>query len=593
MALSEINIKDEVLNHTNTVINNSNYRILRRHLLERKPIINVTNSIDALLAEHYSSDKQEMINHYTQIACQSQLDSDMQERSHDEQEFNSDNAIKSNYAVELPILENKLVILDQQCHYQQRSLNIVNEQLDELKRNMTQANQSIQRIQQERRSLNSRYGYIAPQGQELQNPNPVVIYSIDDQLTWNRLFHEETRLVAETQRLTYQIDSKQRESSREKDNFNQSLSEKKHTEKRYQNIKSELDVELPNKEQKRHIRHQERTAREYARRTNDPHLQQLAHANLEALKLQIANHDHDLEGQRNEIKNEAAQMSYPVYMEQLKQALAQNGELRISYSEQESLKTILSMVTVYVDMEKQEQTIVKSLNEEKNNVVLYQQNLKDSKAELKSYIESEPKLTKENKDLKKANSELQAYIGVAEKHRTNALYAALFGVSGSLLATSLITPLVISPLFLIVPGALATVAFISLIVAVVYHFQKANSQEEIVENQKTVRSNEITILHQLELANDLTLTIIPELKTNIKQSEQNIVDITQQLEAHQEVMQQQLFEIENINGSTNSISNWFFGRRNDNVVNLRQPAVQEQVETDGQETHRNLGNWFQ
>lgn len=561
MALSEIIINDVVLIHTNAAISESNYHILRRYLLERRPLERVTNNINLLLSEHCNSDKQTAINYFTQLACDAQKNNDIQDAMSDELEENSDEALKSHYNSELHVLERLLTHLDMKSFYQQNNYNLLNSQLQEHKINLEQVNGAIDRIHNERQLLNARYA-LTQDVNELNNApihaTPPASYTVQDQLTWDRLFHEENRLVAERQRLIFTISSKERDCTKEDQNLNKLLKEKKQTEKHYSEIKHQLDIDLPNREQQRMIRLNERHGRENARQSYDPNLQQLAYKNIEILKEQIANKNHELESKKNQLMDAAVEASYPVYIAQLELAFDQVDGLKINFKEHEALKSILEMMKNYTDMEEKERIIFQSVNLEKNNLHKLQKNLADSNAQLLGYIAAEPKLVQVNKDLIEENAQLKIKVDSADTIKMKALYTALFGVSGALISSGLINTLLISPLLLTIPSALVLLTFVSLTVALVYHWKKSSGEEQILQNKQTIAENETTIQQQWRKANELSVTTIPSLNAQIDKSEKIIVMLEKELKTQQDSMDQLFRKAQKVTNTYNA-SNTFFG----------------------------------
>ena len=110
MALSDVIISDLVLKQTNATISESNYHALRQYLLERKPLLTITNAINSLLSEHISIEKQKYVQHFTQLACGAQHTSDIQEANTDEQERINDSLLQESYNKELPVLERTIPI---------------------------------------------------------------------------------------------------------------------------------------------------------------------------------------------------------------------------------------------------------------------------------------------------------------------------------------------------------------------------------------------------------------------------------------------------------------------------------------------------
>jgi hypothetical protein len=367
------------------------------------------------------------------------------------------------------------------------------------------------------------------------------------------------RLVDEHRRLTYLIDTKDAENTREERNLNKLLSDKKQTDVRYSEIKHQLNVYLPNKEQQRQIRNQERIARESARKTDDASLQQLSHKNHEALKQQISTQNHQLDNKRNQLMDKAVETSYQIYITQLEHTLQQTDGPKITFYERETLMMILTMMKNYIEMEESKRVIIRSLNDERNTLRILQQSLTDNIKQLQRYINAEPVLIQQNKELTEENINLNLNSESANNHRTNALYTSLFGLSGSLLSSALISTFIfISPVYFAIPGVLALLTVISLTIAVIYHFKKSASEEQVSQNKQTINENKITIFNQWEKAHELSVTTILSLNTQIDKSEKAIVLIEEKLKDQQEAMGQLSSKAQNVT-STYSGTSTFFG----------------------------------
>ena len=126
---------------------------------------------------------------------------------------------------------------------------------------------------------------------------------------------------------------------------------------------------------------------------------------------------------------------------------------------------------------------------------------------------------------------------------------------------------------------------ISLTVALVYHLKKSAAEEKTDQNTQTIHANESTILSQLEQANDLSLTTIPKLNTQIGESEKSIATIETKLEDHQRAMSQLLSKAENVT-RTYGIGNTFFA--SDGAVVYPVPSAPE-YDT---EAHYGSGNFY-
>ncbi|HHL3493325.1 TPA: type IV secretion protein Dot [Legionella pneumophila] len=580
MALSEIIINDIVQSQTNAVISESNYHVLRQYLLERKPVSRVLNPINSLLSEHCAQDKQAIINHLTQLACESQRNHDTQEARSDEQERINENSLMINYRSELLVLENTLKEMDTKCFQQQRQFNQVSRQFNELKVNMTHINQSIDRIRYERQLLDQQLNHPYSDGNVYTNPPTTTRIYPDlsphqDQHTRDRLLQEENRLIEERQRLMHLINSKETEKNKEEQHLNKLHKEKKEAEGRYSEIKHQIDVALPNSEQQRQIRNQERLARESARASYDPHLLQLSHKNLEELKSQIETQVRELDEQRNQLMGEATEMSYKTYLTQLEQALQESERgLKITFNENNALKMILAMMKNMEDMAEKEKDISSSIDKERHNLHSLQKSLVGYTRQLERYLTSDPHLVKQNKALTEENTQLRQYSESADNWRTNAFYASLFSIGGSLISTGILNTFIISPAFFAIPGALAALGVVSFVIAVVSYCQKYFSDMQMEQNNQKIEKNELILMKQWKKANELSLTTIPSLNAKIEQSEKELYALEQKLQDQQHSMNLLLNKAQNVTSNYGGSTN-FFGNTTGNVFYLPSAPLHE------------------
>ncbi|HAU1200350.1 TPA: Dot/Icm T4SS effector PieE [Legionella pneumophila] len=580
MALSEIIINDIVQSQTNAVISESNYHILRQYLLERKPVSRVLNPINSLLSEHCNQDKQAIINHLTQLACESQRNHDLQEARSDEQEGINENSLMINYRSELLTLENTLKELDTKCYQQQRQYNQVSRQFNELKVNMTHINQSIDRIRYERQLLDQQLNHPYSDGNVYTNPPTQTRIYPDlsppqDRHTRDRLLQEENRLIEERQKLVHLINSKETEKNKEEQNLNRLHKEKKEAEGRYSEVKHQIDVVLPNSEQQRQIRNQERLAREQARAIYDPHLLQLSHKNLEALKSQIETQIRELDERRNQLMGEATDISYKIYLTQLEQVLqeSENGP-QITFNENNALKMILAIMKNMEEMAEKEKDIASSIDKERHNLHSLQKSLVGYTRQLERYLTSDPHLVKQNKALTEENTQLQQYSESADNWRTKAFYASLFSVGGSLISIGILNTFIISPVFFAIPGALAALGVVSLVIAVVSYCQKYFSDMQMEQNNQKIEKNELILMKQWKKANELSLSIIPSLNAKIEQSEKELYALEQKLQDQQHAMSLLLNKAQNVTSNYGGSSN-FFGNTTGNVFYLPSAPLHE------------------
>ncbi|ARB93139.1 hypothetical protein [Legionella longbeachae] len=568
MALSEIVINDIVQSQTKAVISESNYHLLRQYLLERKPLLRILNPISSLLFEHCNSDKQAMINYLTQRACESQINHDAQETINDEREQENENALKINFERELNHLETALQQLETKCAQQEHIYNQINRQYNEFKISISRINSNLERIRNERQI---RY----PEG--IIHAHTTMTQPLPDQHTWDRLLQEENRLIEERQRLTYLLTSKEIERTKEEQNLTQFLQEKKESERRYQEIKHQMEIVFPENEQQRHLRSEERLTRNRARNAYDPHLQQLSPKSIEALKQQIEYQARELDNQRTQLMSEATEMSYKTYLTQLELALQHPENTRqITFNEQTALKMIVGIMKKLTEMAEKEKALIHSLDEEQNNLRSLHKSLLECTRQLQNHLTSKPHLVKQNKELTEENDRLRLKSETAASYKKSALYVSLFSMAGSLVSTGIVSALIISPVFFTIPGALAMLSLVAVVVALGFQYQKYVSEIQMEQNSQVMEKNDVLLMKDWKKANELCVTTMTQLNTKIEKSEKSLVELDQKLKEQQHVISLVLNKAQSVSTTYSGNSN-FFANTTGNVVYLPSAPPQDEL----------------
>lgn len=551
MALSEIIINDLVQSQINTAINESDYQLLRQYLLERLPLSSTINSISTYLSEQCNTDKQAMLNQVIPLACESQKKEDTEEADKDKQESDDDNALKAHYLNEFNNLTAQLHQLESDCFQRQANIKQASNKLYALQVNLTQVNSDMYSL--DRQSLHSSY----PQKHVHSHYSHTQVYphiNPDNHLLQNAL----NRLINEYKTLTYLISTTNNIITEENQILNKSRQEKKQIEEHLVTMKHQIEIELPHKEEQRALRNQERINRDNARKAYDPNLLQLSPKNFAALKQKIEIKGQKLDNKQKQLMDTALELSYPMYLTQLEHALQQTTySLQMTFNEKQALKLILGMMKNFMEMSKKENIIINSLNETRTNLYALQKELEENTLKLQHHATTEPKRVQANKELTDATTQLQLESKSAGHYRKNALYAALFGTACGLLSAGLINTLIISPLFFAVPGAFAMLGVISLTIAIIVHFQKAAHDVQIEQNNQQIHNNEKALMNQWKSAYDLSVIIIPNLKMQISQTENQSAQIEQQLLEQQNAMSQLFNKAQNVS-SNNGESYIFF-----------------------------------
>ncbi len=590
MALSEIIINDVVRFQTSTVISESSFQDLRQYLLERKALLTVTNTIDSILSVHYSADKQAMIYEQAKLACESQKLSDDREARADEEEKNSDALLRASYSQKLPNLENKKDLLDMQIYQQQNFHNQISSQVAEYKVNREQANRAIAQIQTERAMIMARY-VVQPTFPQrtIHTPNGTIhthtgtlhthmghmssppLYSIQDRFTLDSLAQQENRHNNERSRFASLIRIKEADLFREGQQLSVIVAEKRKIENRRNELMHQLNRELPQREQLRQIRAQNRVIRESARAVEDHELLQLSDENRTALTKLITVKIATLDKTRDGLMQKAKDCSYTVFVSQLEEVLSASTNQILTYNEREALKSIVSMMKQYSEMEKQEQITTRSLVDARSTLKNLQQKLGDSTRTLQSHEKANPQLKQTNRELTEDNRRLQLSSNSAGDARTDALYWSLFSGTATVVSTAIIGSLVVSPIFFAISGVLALATVISLTVATVYHFQKSDSDNKMDDNNRTILLNKATISQFDREAATLRTKTIPGLKTKVSKAQKLVELIDKELQEQQQEMKQLFIKAQNVI-EFQSNPNGFFTKPATNVIPFNNPS---------------------
>ncbi|KTD57588.1 hypothetical protein [Legionella shakespearei] len=591
MALSEIIINDAVQYQTDATISEANYQALRQYLLERKPLSPVTTAIYSLVSSHCASDKQEFMHHSTLQACEAQKSSDEHEEQNDQWEQKKDTTLHSQYTAELQELQSTLSQLEIRRAPQQRIAKQSRSQVEELRNSLRSLDASIDRIQSERLLLNYQsipsypvnnvhvHGHYST---TIGYPNAYTTpyydygYSLQTELRWSSLFQEENRLKDERRRLNLLINTKERECSVEEKSLDNIILDQSQAERRYKELKQQLHTVLPNREEQRQIRSQGRMDREQARNAADPDLRQLSSSNKEQLRYRITRKNSELDDTQNKLMRTATELSYTLYLSQLEQALERTDGLKITFTERQALKSILATMHSYNEMEGRAKTTQKALNDAKAELQRLQSNLLEKQQQVQHYAASRPQLVSVNQDLEKVNNQHFIERDSAESARTTALFFSLFGVSACSVSAGLVSSLMVSPLFFIIPGVFALGTLISLTVAVIYHFQKSGYEGQIDENKQTILNNQATLEEQGKKAENINTSAIPALQTQIKAAEQNCAQIEKDLKEQQRSMSQLLGRAQNITSTYGGSGAFFNSSANASLYPvLEQPSAPE------------------
>lgn len=552
MALSVDSIKTLVQRHTDRLIGESDYTTLRRYLLKREPITEVITPIEAQVSHHYATEKQTLINQLTQEACEAQEASDAREANIDAEELVTDADLRVRITQELASLETK-----------QR----------ELKRNIIDQKSLLDQIYSALSYLNSQNVEVSTKIDRLFHQFPQVhvhgnhqsqIHTHNHSQPYSQIIQHSVLLITK-EGLIADISAQETKLTRIKGRLNSYLDTETQTEQAIRERKKLLEVSLPEKDKNRQFRIRQRTARELAKKTAANINQLLSPENLKVLNIRISSQTAKLDIQCAKLQEMVTVESYSVYLKGLKQFFDENIIPRITLNESRALKDILDLMDRLPEMETKKAATMGAILEAQNKLDVLRLNFAKKTKQVRLANASILELQQKNQQLEDQNKQLTIKSQSLGRTQTNALYSSYVEISGSVLSgvavgllnAGLLSNLIISPIFFAIPGALALVALVSFTVALVTYCHKSYTDATIKGNVISISMNECQInTKQLEVTEE-TENSIPKLEQDIKQTQQKIDEMTNDVFAQDRAIKQQLTMAKVISVSSSN-SNSFF-----------------------------------
>ncbi|KTD74644.1 hypothetical protein [Legionella waltersii] len=525
MALSDIKIKDAVVHYTQSIITGSNYELLRQYLLERKPVQAVMESVKKDLHQLCESDKQRFKQEYTVSACETQLISDEQDAFSDQEQYDTETRLTQEYSIQLPELRKQLESLKSTYLLQEKSTQLVQTNLEMYKREESRIETRLSGIRTQKSLLTLQYPYTQTVHTHFHShpavvtthPNSSYNWTWSNQLQWNNLCIEESQLLSELQQVRGNISSKKLECRFEETKLSELLEQKTTLERKIDSMQRQLNTEFPQNEKSRQRRKEERAFRASARKTEDPQLNQLSYRNREALSQKISTQNKALDRLKEKLDQEASDMSYSVFLTELELKLESQNTNHLLMNENEALKMILGIMKEYQLLATEEQRMQTQLKEENRKLQSLQRNLES------------------NTQLAESNQQLTQNSESAASARNTSLFIGGTSAVGGVVGAIMVTNMIVDPILFFVPGGLALVAVVSLIVAFVYHIQKSSYDADIDRNNKSMISNETELLDET-YKKDNANSPKPTLQQQIETTQKEIQTQSALLEEHQQAM---------------------------------------------------------
>lgn len=129
-------------------------------------------------------------------------------------------------------------------------------------------------------------------------------------------------------------------------------------------------------------------------------------------------------------------------------------------------------------------------------------------------------------------------------------------MAGSLVSTGIVSALIISPVFFTIPGALAMLSLVAVVVALGFQYQKYVSEIQMEQNSQVMEKNDVLLMKDWKKANELCVTTMTQLNTKIEKSEKSLVELDQKLKEQQHVISLVLNKAQSVSTTYSGNSNF-------------------------------------
>ncbi|HAT1595207.1 TPA: kinectin 1 [Legionella pneumophila] len=308
-------------------------------------------------------------------------------------------------------------------------------------------------------------------------------------------------------------------------------------------IQSLFEQEINNKiklneiEKRTNIRsqhHTKRVKRAQARigynSTGEDVLSTLSGKNQSLLLRSIQKQHHALEKKCSDLIQEADQINYPLFVEELQKFLNKKNR-NLSSQEIEALKSIIKFIKQHLEFEHEAINTQSSLHIKKQSISSQIVKLRELQNKLKTLKNNNPHLTAVNEELISRNLELSAMKEhhANLRHRLGTPALLLFGLTflfsiPLILTISGVIPFFIAPALLyILVSAPPTILLLSTIgvgiAAIVFSFKMHSNESAIKSNLQAIETNSNQMSRNSQNLKSLETLTIPTLDMQIKKDE--------------------------------------------------------------------------
>lgn len=517
MSLSDVHIEallnQKFLDYFSTT---PSYETLRQHCLARIPLRPIMDRVDESLQMVLAADKHQAKKQLEEEACKSQAEYDQREATSDVKEERDD---RHRTHTLLRTLEEKHNAI---THYA-----ITISRTERQIRHIEQALILIEQDLRERRRLHPTThqhssGPISETAHEHHHSDGTHTHTHEEAIT--TLTQQHTSRSLELVRLRLQLDEQRSTKSR--------------LQKEYEAIDREIKEQLPERQQQRQERACARAVRAQARLTADPDFTQLSADNRRILQKKISEHYATLNDQYRQLKSQAEQKCYPIYLAQLQQQLSTMPYL--PWQANQALEQIIICMQQYLsekDAEQRERIRLATIQQQLAALELELKQKQQRQIQLQANI---PELQSQNAQLTQENQRLEQTIQKHQALNKRIIIAGMISLLFTLAFVAgpfLITAPVSATLFplLLIPAAVAGLAMTGLfIAAAIYGIKNVLDARKKTHNEQTITDNIVTIDRENSNIQALITVEIPQLYTRIGETQNAIHTAQYEIAMHEQ-----------------------------------------------------------
>ncbi|HIG0326404.1 TPA: Dot/Icm T4SS effector LegC3/PpeA [Legionella pneumophila] len=264
--------------------------------------------------------------------------------------------------------------------------------------------------------------------------------------------------------------------------------------------------------------------------TGEDVLSTLSGKNQSLLLRSIQKQHHALEKKCSDLIQEADQINYPLFVEELQKFLNKKNR-NLSSQEIEALKSIIKFIKQHLEFEHEAINTQSSLHIKKQSISSQIVKLRELQNKLKTLKNNNPHLTAVNEELISRNLELSAMKEhhANLRHRLGTPALLLFGLTflfsiPLILTISGVIPFFIAPALLyILVSAPPTILLLSTIgvgiAAIVFSFKMHSNESAIKSNLQAIETNSNQMSRNSQNLKSLETLTIPTLDMQIKKDE--------------------------------------------------------------------------